>query len=240
MERHKKKKEEEGDEMEEGSKIEENTTEKDVNKRNVEEEQPQVENSQKEEGNMSRKDDEGTEQSNYKELLNSSMRENAKRIQKEFIERENSANEYLEQQSQLVANFDKIRQHLQSRSNYYLNYLFCFLGYRYESKIKNINFFHFASQSWIVEVFKHITLTLFCECGKKRIKEEGRGWGNHSFSEILNLILKFEADEKKFLKTLEMIAGTIYFNDVAIILTEVRLGRIFLSMINMVSKVVKN
>ncbi len=112
------------------------------------------------------------------------------------------------------------------------------MGYKYRSEIKGINFFHFASQSWLLEVFKIICLKF--PSHKKMCNNEKESDENYSFSDILTEILNVKIEEAFFLRDLELITGTIYFNDAVLRLTEMKVGKYFLESINSVTIDLKN
>ena len=179
--------------------------------------------------------------SDFKEILNSSMRKNARRIQKEFHIREFSANNYLNTLEIIIGNYNHLRFQIQSLSNYFIDYFFSYFGYKYESQIKNINFFHFATQSWVLEAFQNI-INKFRKSKINIRNEESKinTVGNYSFSDILCEILNFEANEQTYFSNFEIIAGNMYFNDVAKRMTELKLGKYFLNYIKFVCNQMKN
>ena len=173
------------------------------------------------------------------EILKNSLRENTIRIQKEFNRREFSANDYLINLESIVIKYINYNHDKKSRWNFYLNIFLNYLGYKHKSNIKNINFFHFASQSWIIEVFTFIKKKFLIEYQTNN-ETSKINFANYTYSEIFCEIINYQVLEKRYLANLEILAGNSYFSDVAIKLSELRFAKYFLQNINLVCNNAKN
>ena len=58
--------------------------------------------------------------------------------------------------SQIVEKFELFKENLNAKQNFYINYFFFFFGDHYESIINNVNFFHYATESILLEMLKKL------------------------------------------------------------------------------------
>jgi hypothetical protein len=106
--------------------------------------------------------------------------------------------------------FYNIKQYLHSSNSNVIKKYFSLLGYKYTSSIQNNNFFHFATEAYIISVIKEI---------KENLKEE----------EILVKLLSEEVEEDDFLDNLEILIGNTNSSDDQVKISSDKLAQIFLN-----------
>lgn len=163
---------------------------------------------------------EANESSSYKEYIRAKIKDKADKFQEQLLTIEQKAVDFLNNVYKIVQKNHHIREYLKSIKNYYMNYLFNYFGYRYESIIENPNFFHFISQAWLVNAFEQIK--------EKSVSE------NENYSSVLEKLFNVDVKKNKLISSLELITETIYVSDPAIKLTELTLGKNFLKHIETV------
>jgi hypothetical protein len=149
----------------------------------------------------------------YRQKFTDLFLNNSEIIQKEVCSIRQKSSDYFNQIVHIVSTNSHIKNFLKLNKNYYTNYLFSYLGYKYQTNLDNANFYHFVSQAWILNIFPDQT------------QQEG---SSKQYSDILTELVDRNVEDLAIIQSLELITGTFSITDPAIKATEVRLTNIFL------------
>jgi hypothetical protein len=104
----------------------------------------------------------------------------------------------------LYLSFENFKNNLKQRQNFFLNYFYSLFGEQHESIINNVNFFHFATESIILELLK-TELNL------------------DDFSQFKNFNLVFE----DFYDNFKLLTGTFYIYNWTSKISEINIAKLF-------------
>jgi len=149
----------------------------------------------------------------YRQKFTELFRNNTERIQNEISSIRQRSTDYLNNIVQIVSTNSNIKNFLKFNKNYYTNYLFSYLGYKYQTNLENANFYHFVSQAWILNIFPNQT------------QQES---SSKQYSDILTELVNRNVEDLAIIQSLELITGTFSISDPVIKSTELRLTNIFL------------
>jgi hypothetical protein len=107
--------------------------------------------------------------------------------------------------------FDNIKSYLKSANSNVIKKYFSYLGYKYSSTIANNNFFHFATEAYIITA----------------IKDNHKG--DFTLENINEAILEGDIDEAEYLENLEILIGTTDCSDNEVKFSTNKLAKIFIS-----------
>ena len=149
----------------------------------------------------------------YRQKVIELFTSNIERIQREVSSLKLRSNDYFNNIIKIVSTNNYIKNFLKTNKNYYTNYLFSYLGYKYQTNLDNPNFYHFVSQSWILNVFPNQT---------------DQTTSSKQYSDILRDLINKEFEDLAIIQSLELITGTFSISDQALKASEVRLTNVFL------------
>jgi hypothetical protein len=87
-------------------------------------------------------------------LFLQNLKENAKVLQSQIGELQNDASDYVGKWVLTMLKFEDMKNNINSKLNNFFRGVFNLLGYNYHIDSEKINFFIFASQSWLMEITK--------------------------------------------------------------------------------------
>lgn len=111
---------------------------------------------------------------------------------------------------EISQNYEQFKENLRDKQNYYLNYFYYFVGEHYESIINNVNFFHYGTESIILEKFR-----------SNKDKEIDH---NTDLEMLKNLTI----DENSYFQNLKILTGSPHLYEATIKLSELQLAKMFL------------
>lgn len=109
----------------------------------------------------------------------------------------------------LKEHFVSIKNYLNSTNSSMIKKYFNVLGYKYSSIIPNNNFFHFATEAYLISAIKESQEKLTTDA-------------------ICEMVLKASVEEKDFLENLEILIGTYQTSHNIVKFSEAKLAKIFL------------
>jgi hypothetical protein len=159
--------------------------------------------------------------SSTRKLFLENMQENAKVLKSQIGELQNDASDYVEGLISTVKKFEEMKKSLNSRYNILVRNLFNLLGYNYHTDVHKVNFFIFATQSWLLEVTKIVD---------KKYNEFIMTEKTFTFANLLNIMRDSEVSEENFLNNLGILTSSS-FNENAFtsIVIENNVGKLFLN-----------
>jgi hypothetical protein len=147
--------------------------------------------------------------------------ENAKTVQRQIGELHYDASEYANKLILTLRNFDRMRHTIDSRVNNFFRGVFSLLGYNYHTDIEKINFFIFATQSWLLEVTKVV---------ERKIEEYILEGKKFTFRNLLNVLQSSDISEEAFLNNLNILTSSSFNeNCYASAVIENNVGKLFLN-----------
>jgi hypothetical protein len=111
-----------------------------------------------------------------------------------------------------LSELDNIKLNFMRKQNIYLNYLFYFINNHYESIINNANFFHFATEAVIWELYREPK------------------YNNDKFN--ISCPLEGSIDTSSYCNNLKLLTGSSHHNEAKSKLTELQLAKLFLERFN--------
>jgi hypothetical protein len=141
-----------------------------------------------------------------------SLKENAKVLQSQIGELQTDASEYVEGLMGTLKCFQAMESSLNNRVNKVFRNIFALFGYNYHTDVQKLNFFVFATQSWLIEMIK-------------TIKPE-----KITYTQLLGIMKENKVDVDNFLNNLSILTSSS-FNEscFASRVMEANVGKMFLS-----------
>lgn len=133
---------------------------------------------------------------------------------------------------EILSNFTKI----QNQAATYSSYLFALLGYKFTNHIKEANFYHYASEAYILCLFSELKDDIQNDVLKSLHNNKNPIDVKYSYNDILIKINDAEINEAKFMKILEFLLGTEGTNDSIVKVTQLKLAQLFLKKVKLSKK----
>ena len=115
--------------------------------------------------------------------------------------------------SQIVEKFDLFKENFNAKQNFYINYFFFFFGDHYESMINSVNFFHYATESILLEMLKKLGSQDFL---------------NSKGEVLLNYIREIKVNNEDYYENIKLLTGSGYFYDFVTKISEIKIATVFL------------
>jgi len=125
--------------------------------------------------------------------------------------KEKTPEEFIDLILNIACQIDEFKKDLKTEHNFLTNKIFNLLGYRYSSIIANSNFFHYATQAIIVDIFRQLIL---------------KPQQNKNFKTVLEFVKTAVIKEESYIETIEILLGS------EILPIDKNNGLIFLAKIN--------
>jgi hypothetical protein len=110
-----------------------------------------------------------------------------------------------------ICDLDYLKETYLTKQNIYMNFLFFFINNHYESIINNVNFFHFATEALIWELFKSST---------------------HDGRDNLKQLMSANIDPASFCNSVKILTGSSHHYEAKAKLSELQLAKLFLERLN--------
>ena len=107
--------------------------------------------------------------------------------------REKTPEQFIDEIFNIAHQLDVFKKELKTEHNYLTNKIFKLLGYRYSSIIANSNFFHYATQAIIVDIFRQLIL---------------KPDQNKNFKKVLEYVKASDIKQDAYLDTIEILLGS--------------------------------
>jgi len=117
----------------------------------------------------------------------------------------------------ILEKFELFKENLKERKNFYINYFFYFFGDHYESIINSVNFFHYATESILLEILK---------------KKNPEVLLNSRGPELFEYMKGLRIDYQKYYDNIKLLTGSCYFYDMATKISEMKIASLFLQKFN--------
>ena len=125
----------------------------------------------------------------------------------------------------LLNEFERVREDLKNQTRGYLDSMLKLIKYKFTNPVKDPNFFHYASEAWLLSVFKNLRTVLHEDLN------QGKDYFSITFNDLLEKIYQLKIDEECFIDYLDILLGTYKVNDHIIKITQIKMSGIFLKKI---------
>jgi hypothetical protein len=150
-----------------------------------------------------------------------SLKENAKVLQSQIGELQNDASDYMDKWIMMMKKFENMKAGIDSRLNNFFRGVFGLLGYNYHIDVEKINFFIFATQSWLMEVTK---------IAEKKMQDYISRDKKFTYKNLLTIMKESEITDDNFLSNLGILTSSTFseinFSSTVI---ENNVGKLFLN-----------